>query len=683
MGLYEDAVALANHHFVGRQEEIHRFRAVLSATEGRIWWVFGPGGIGKSRLLAVLAEEADRAGCRVVTEDLRTVDGSRRQLQAVGAAVARTEPATRTVALLDAVETTTPIGSRSSLGVEDWLHDDLLPCLPSGSVVVLASRQAPSAGWRSDPVWSAILDTIPLRGLPVDDGRRLLELGGVPPDAAPRLAELVHGHPLALQLLADAVAGSGGRVVPEALDDAPDLVAAVLKHLIAGVPDEAQQAAIQTASLARVTTRGLVRDAVGPENADAVFDWLADRPWIDWIPGGICPHDLARDVIQADLRNNDPDRHRAALLTVRNHVLDPERVRRDPVRAAQDWLYLQRHSSVLRNAWDWASFGRTDATPYRPGDRDVLAELVTDCYGPASVGPLDHWLVRQPQAFTVLRSADGVIGFTAAIGIDDPTEEDLAADPSLAAVWHRARIRGRPRRGEVMGLFRFVCDRVAGTMPPSPTYNAVTIQAGVFWLTTPGLSLDYIVKPRDGSYKPMMDYIDFHETPDADHMVGDREMVVFEHDWRENPLARWLERFEALEGGDQPDIPVDTAPVLVALEESAFADAVRAALRDFTRPDRLTSNPLLASRVVLEADGEGVEALIGAIRAAFAALEDHPRTERARRAVDRTYLRGAVTQEAAAEVLDMAFSTYRRHLSTGIGLLVECLWQWELYGRTD
>ncbi len=50
------------------------------------------------------------------------------------------------------------------------------------------------------------------------------------------------------------------------------------------------------------------------------------------------------------------------------------------------------------------------------------------------------------------------------------------------------------------------------------------------------------------------------------------------------------------------------------------------------------------------------------------------------RAVDRTYLRPAPTQEAAAELLGVPFSTYRRHLSQGVGRVVAWLWDRELYG---
>lgn len=113
-------------------------------------------------------------------------------------------------------------------------------------------------------------------------------------------------------------------------------------------------------------------------------------------------------------------------------------------------------------------------------------------------------------------------------------------------------------------------------------------------------------------------------------------------------------------------------PVLVALIEDAFADAVRAALRDIPRPDRLRHNPLTSSRVVRDAGPEAT--LADVLRQAHAALPDDPRTENARRTLDRTYFHGATYQEAAAEVLHMAFSTYRRHLKAGVDALTSTLW---------
>ena len=66
-------------------------------------------------------------------------------------------------------------------------------------------------------------------------------------------------------------------------------------------------------------------------------------------------------------------------------------------------------------------------------------------------------------------------------------------------------------------------------------------------------------------------------------------------------------------------------------------------------------------------------------------LSRHPRDDRLLRAVDRTYLRPAATQEAAAAALSLPFSTYRRHLTAGMRRIVSVLWDMEVYGqeRTD
>ena len=47
-------------------------------------------------------------------------------------------------------------------------------------------------------------------------------------------------------------------------------------------------------------------------------------------------------------------------------------------------------------------------------------------------------------------------------------------------------------------------------------------------------------------------------------------------------------------------------------------------------------------------------------------------------AENRTYLRAAPSQEAAAEVLGLPFSTYRRHLGRAVDQLTEALWAVEI-----
>jgi hypothetical protein len=122
---------------------------------------------------------------------------------------------------------------------------------------------------------------------------------------------------------------------------------------------------------------------------------------------------------------------------------------------------------------------------------------------------------------------------------------------------------------------------------------------------------------------------------------------------------------------------------VLVLSQAGFTHAVRQALRDLYRPELLARNPLVRTRLAREyagTDEPNAEALEGLLRAAVETLRQHPRDDKLLRAVERTYLRPAPTQEAAAEVLGLPFSTYRRHLSQGVGRVVAWLWDHEVYG---
>ena len=110
------------------------------------------------------------------------------------------------------------------------------------------------------------------------------------------------------------------------------------------------------------------------------------------------------------------------------------------------------------------------------------------------------------------------------------------------------------------------------------------------------------------------------------------------------------------------------------LSQADFTDAVRQALRDLHRPELLARNPLLRTRLAHDYAGAGepdAEALRGAAaRARWSALRQHPRDDKLLRAVERTYVRPAPNQEAAAELLGLPFSTYRRHLSQAVERVV-------------
>ena len=104
------------------------------------------------------------------------------------------------------------------------------------------------------------------------------------------------------------------------------------------------------------------------------------------------------------------------------------------------------------------------------------------------------------------------------------------------------------------------------------------------------------------------------------------------------------------------------------LSQPDFADAVRQGLKDLARPDLLSRNPLLRTRLLADAAAgahRDAGVLEEVLRTAIATLAQDPRDDKQYRAVQQTYLRRTATQEGAAAQLGLPFSTYRRHLTRG------------------
>ena len=123
------------------------------------------------------------------------------------------------------------------------------------------------------------------------------------------------------------------------------------------------------------------------------------------------------------------------------------------------------------------------------------------------------------------------------------------------------------------------------------------------------------------------------------------------------------------------------------LSQEAFATAAQDLLRNYARPYALHNSPLLHSALVAERAGRAgsaalpVEVLREAARAACDVLQGNPRDTKLYRALYHTYIEPAATQEQAAEVLDLPFSTYRRHLKDGLARVTAILWDWEQQAR--
>ena len=661
--------------FVGRAAELELFRAALDAPEPpfSVLWICGPGGVGKTTLLGALADAARAVGREPAIVDLRGMEPSP---PAFAADLGRARQTERPVLLLDTFEI--------AGALEDWLREELVPGLPAGTLVVVASRARPGDAWRADPGWRELLRVVSLRNLDPDDARALLRGAGVADDLHEWVLDLTHGHPLALSLLLD-VLGQRPTAVPLELCDVPDLVGRLRSQLPRRPAERAPPARARARRprsfhdrgrparrSGRRTGRGAVRVA-----ARAVVRRMRATRAVPARPGA---RGHRRRPALARCRRLPA---RARTCARGSGRAARARTGREHQRALADLMFLHRGNPAAPAFWDWESLGEVYADAARGADRAPILAMVERQEGAASAAIAEHWLERQPESFAAFRGRGAEpLGFLAQLALHAASDAELARDPGARALWAHALRHGAPRADEEVLACRFSMDRDA-YQAPSRSFNVVTMRTTQEWLGRPRLSWYYIVFADPEAVASLMTYIGFQRAADADFDVGGRRYGVYARDWRRESGAEWLERMAERElGGEPPAVERDTSEPL-ALSQPEFAGAVRRALRSLHNRSDLAANPLIRARVVRERAGDrpAPEALRELVGDAIDELRVDPRDAKLVRALERTYLRPAPTQEAAAELLGLPFSTYRGHLARGIERVVEWLWQRELYGR--
>jgi hypothetical protein len=389
--------------FVGRTAELTGFDDALAGRSSRrVLFVHGPGGVGKTTLLLHLRSRARRADRPAIYLDGRDIEPSPDGfLHAVRTATPETAGGLP-VLLVDGYEELAPI--------DDWVRRDLLPAVPDDGIVVLAGRTPPAPAWRSDPGWRAVVAVHPLGALDPADSVTLLERAGVAAADRDRILRLGRGHPLALALLADAARAGP---VPRSLADAPDLISALVASLVRDAPSDAHLLGLATCAKALHTTEDLLRRTVGEADAPAVWAWLAGRPFVSVRPQGLAPHDLTREVLEAEFERRSPDRYRQLHRTVHDYVVAGLRTASGVHRQvlAQHLAHLHRHGPFSAQFRAMRAQGASTLAPARPQELPGIADRIATQLGPLSAGCARAWFAEQPGGAGVVRSDLGVGGF--------------------------------------------------------------------------------------------------------------------------------------------------------------------------------------------------------------------------------------------------------------------------------
>jgi hypothetical protein len=666
--------------FVGRGPELSLIDRMLSTeSEPRVLWIYGPGGIGKSTLVQACADRAAAASYTVSLVNMSALEPSAEAIMAaVSIGLATAGPH---AILLDGVE--------AAPHLDDWLRTEFLPGLPDSAVAVIASRHPPGSGWLADLGWASELQPVRLVGFDPREVGEFLQRQNLSPDLADSIHATTSGHPLAVALASDILRqrpSTGGLF--SAPDDRQHLVDSLLARFLDEVPDGVRLRALYALGQARTTTVSLLRNLLPADTAEDSFTWLAGLSFTQIGEEGVTPHDLVRRLLDEDLRWRDPDEAEALQSTIRR--LSMERLLggtpQDQQQAVDDLLWHHRHSGVLTGEWGHLEQPAMWVEPALATDLPGILELVTTHEGPESKRIHAAWWEHQPDAFLVARSAaERLGGFFVHLRLDLEHRAllDRVADPLARSAWDLIDTVAPLQGHEHLRVIRSWIG-LDGYHQPTVSNQLFTAWTTRQILTERGLAATVAFAVGEQPWTTSYGYADYARAPEADRTVDATTFLAYVHDWRRCPPLEWLTLVDDRIAASRRD-PVGTLREALAhaarhrlpdqgqLDESAFAQAVRQAFRDAGDPAALATNPLLDSRLFTERAATP-EALVAMLRTEVQALAARPRRATAARALELTYLGGVRTQEAAAARLSLPFSTYRRHLATGLADVATALW---------
>ncbi|MCB9098828.1 MAG: ATP-binding protein [Anaerolineales bacterium] len=684
-----DRLNQARHRqFVGRQPELALFETVITAAELplALIYVYGPGGIGKTSLLHEFGYICANLELPWAYLDLRDVspapDAFAGAVDRAIPSLSTASPANRQVILIDSYEKVLPL--------DNWLRQNYLPQLPADTLVVLAGRDKLSPRWRSDAGWRALIHELSLRNFSAQESETFLTARGIPSGQHRPILHVTHGHPLALSLIADQFIQQGD-LFSFTPDKAPDMIKTLLDRLIQDIPGPAHRLALEACAQVHIITEPLLAAMLEIDDCYAIFDWLRGLSFVEVGSQGVFLHDLVGKTLSTDLQWRNPERYATLLSRARNYYTArlQQANSQEQQQIIADYIFLHRQNPIVRPFFDAASQMSVLVDAANAPDRPQLVEMVRRHEGDRSAGLAEAWFERQPHQILVMRSPSEEFEF-APLGflftLDLTADADLiAADPAAHNAWRYLQTQTLLRPGEKATMFRFWLS--ADTHQNfSPVVALIGVNMVRHYLTTPGLAYTFFPCANPQFWTPLCAYADLTRLPDVDFAIDNRTYGVFGHDWRVMPPLQWLDLLAGRENSlfFQKTPPPPPHEALIVLSRSEFSQAVRDVFRRLSSGDTMSDNPLLRSHLVLKAhdpgasDTEKMAYLQNLVIKTAETLKSSPRHLKLYRTLYHTYIQPAHTQEQAAELIDVPFSTFRRHLKAGLTEVANILWQQEI-----
>ncbi|MCS3903358.1 SpoVK/Ycf46/Vps4 family AAA+-type ATPase [Methylohalomonas lacus] len=650
-------------YFVGREQELALLDAMLSGsdTQSRLLYLYGPGGIGKSTLLA-------ECKARVAEAEQPVIDLNGYYLQPVSTQIEAEIRQSLAALAVDEQPVWLFIDNFDQLAaMEGWFHEVFLPQLPVNVYMVLAGRQPPVMNWRLDPAWSGLMHCLELPPLSREATETYLQRRGLDGELRERIMDFARGYPLALAMSTDICQAKGHHEFNKT--DHEDLFQALALHFIEEARTTRHATALQAAALSRTLTEPLLAAMLPGENVQELYNWLAGLSCVSGSERGLVVHDVIAEVIAADLRCRDPDKAERLIYLGEEYFLT--QLNSDTSTATHDIIfditYLARQGELSNELHQAAR--ELPVHIDKPASQDVklVRDLIEHYQGEQQRAHFDNWHARQPDGLVIFRNSENRLqGFGFFIEISPQEDLSSLSDPVVTAINKYARSLDIGRVGTVE-VCRFWMDCERHMQMSSVMTNVLTLLMSRAAQHT-DIEASGVVLLDNELARNMAEVAEHHYLTEATYDMGDERVIVTMHDWRDELIGNWLVRTNRRVRGMMKDARRLESPTLT---QEQIRRSLKSILRNFQHADALKQSPLLKSSLFpadLIAD-ERVERLRQLIQTAAERLQQAPKTERYYNILFHTYFRPATSRLGAADKLNMAPSTYYRHLATAVDLL--------------
>lgn len=650
--------------FVGRERERRLFRQLLrSDSDLRVLFVHGPGGVGKTTLLYELEREALERGAAVLRVNAGSLPPGPAAARQAFAPIVHSPEGIRLL-LVDGFDALAPL--------ESWVREEFLPRLPHDCRTVFCSRAAPSAEWRADPGWASMLATVELEPFSQAESALYLRRRGVDATRRSQVLAFTRGYPLALGLAADVLARHPRAMLPPEAE--AEILRQLMTRLLGGIEEPDRLQALRAAAIVRELSEPLLAHMLGRDRVGPLFNWLQGLSFVHAAPRGLMLHDLLRDAITDDLRRRHRDLYermiaRAYLFLVQRMAAGSLAEREQ---CALDVFFVQRDTPLVRTIYRFEHERLCYCDAAGPDDWPAVRDMVLRHEGEESLRHLEYWHRRQPEGLVAVRDASRALtGFLFMLDLNRIDEGEAATDPVVARFWHYLAERPALAANERATLFRswMAADEYQAL---SPVQTQVCAYILFHTLTTPDLAYVLHLQPDVEAWTRVSAQCGHTRLPGPPAKVGGWPNALYAHDYRLETPLEWIRGLHR----ELREIPGPAGEP--TLDRDAFEQAVRQALRDYIRLDRLAGNPLTTCALVRGVSGAAPEcrgrALQDLLRRHCERLQSTPKTLALYRVLHRTYLEPDRNQALAAEALYLSERTYRRRLAEAVKSVTASLW---------